>query len=407
MADDPVETVMTAFNEFKAATDQNLKQRDVVLEEKLNKLQNTLDQHEAANQKLVLAAEKQAALQEQLDKVQAAMQRPGLPGTKENADGREYLEAFDRVIRRAPQDRDPKDTATLAKYRNVLVKGDDAGAGYLAAPPDVIRDIIKDVIEVSPIRALATVRNIGGPSLKRPKRTSAAGAATRVGERETRSDTGDPAYGMISIDAPEMFARARISQQMLEDSDYDLMGELREEFTTQFAVKEGNEFLTGLGAANQAEGLLTASGVTEVISGHASQIKADALISIYYGLKSPYTGSARWLLNRLTVRDIRSLKDGNGVFIWAPGIAGATPNTIMGTPYVEIPGMDNVGAGNYPVIFGDIKRAYTVVDRIGMQMQTDFTTGADDGIVIFRARKRVGGGVFQTEAYQKLKIAAA
>jgi HK97 family phage major capsid protein len=228
-----------------------------------------------------------------------------------------------------------------------------------------------------------------------------------VGERETRTDTGDPAYGMISIDAPEMFARARISQQMLEDSDYDLLAELREEFSTQFALKEGLEFLEGAGAANQAEGLLTAAGVTEVVSGHASEIKADALINIYYGLKSFYTGNARWLLNRLTVRDIRKLKDGNGVFIWAPGIAGATPNTILGTPYVEIPGMDNVGAGNYPVIFGDIKRAYTVVDRIGMQMQTDFTTGADDGIVIFRARKRVGGGTVQPEAYQKLKIAAS
>jgi HK97 family phage major capsid protein len=407
MADDPVATVMTAFNEFKAATDDNLKKRDVVLEEKLNNLQNTLDQHEAANQKLLLAAEKQAALQAQLDKLQAAMQRPGLPGANGDAEAREYREAFDRVIRKAPQDRDPKDSAILAKYRNVLVKGDDAGAGYLAAPPDIQRDILKDVIEISPVRALATVRNIGGPSFKRPKRTSAAGAATRVGERETRTDTGDPAYGMISIDAPEMFARARISQQMLEDSDYDLLAELREEFSTQFALKEGLEFLEGAGAANQAEGLLTAAGVTEVVSGHASEIKADALINIYYGLKSFYTGNARWLLNRLTVRDIRKLKDGNGVFIWAPGIAGATPNTILGTPYVEIPGMDNVGAGNYPVIFGDIKRAYTVVDRIGMQMQTDFTTGADDGIVIFRARKRVGGGTVQPEAYQKLKIAAS
>lgn len=411
MSDDfkqAVEGVTKAFDEFKATNDQNLKQRDVLLDEKLNKINAKLDGYEALNQKLTLQEQRAKAAQEQMDRIEAAMNRASLGnGKPEDREAAEYLAAFNRILRRPAEDRDPKDVAVLAKRKAALVKGDDAGAGYLLAPPDVQRDIIKDVIEMNPIRSIATVRVIGGPSLKQPKRTAAAGAATRVGETTGRANTGDPAYGLFEIQAPELFARAEISQQMLEDSDYDLIAELRSEFSEQFAVKEGVEFIAGSGAANQAEGLLTAQGVGEIVSGNATEITADGLISLFYGLKSNYARSGMFLLNRGTIAAIRKLKTGDGQYLWMPGLASGVPNTILGAPYVEAPDMPNIGAGSFPVAFGDFRRAYVIVDRIGLSFQPDYTTGADDGVVVFRARKRVGGGVRQTEAFKKLKIAAA
>lgn len=411
MSDDfkqAVEGVTKAFDEFKATNDQNLKQRDVLLDEKLNKINAKLDGYEALNQKLTLQEQQAKAAQEQMDRIEAAMNRASLGnGKPEDREAAEYLAAFNRILRRPAEDRDPKDVAVLAKRKAALVKGDDAGAGYLLAPPDVQRDIIKDVIEMNPIRSIATVRVIGGPSLKQPKRTAAAGAATRVGETTGRANTGDPAYGLFEIQAPELFARAEISQQMLEDSDYDLIAELRSEFSEQFAVKEGVEFIAGSGAANQAEGLLTAQGVGEIVSGNATEITADGLISLFYGLKSNYARSGMFLLNRGTIAAIRKLKTGDGQYLWMPGLASGVPNTILGAPYVEAPDMPNIGAGSFPVAFGDFRRAYVIVDRIGLSFQPDYTTGADDGVVVFRARKRVGGGVRQTEAFKKLKIAAA
>lgn len=411
MSDDfkqAVEGVTKAFDEFKATNDQNLKQRDVLLDEKLNRINAKLDGYEALNQKLTLQEQQAKAAQEQMDRIEAAMNRASLGnGKPEDREAAEHLAAFNRILRRPAEDRDPKDVALLAKRKAALVKGDDAGAGYLLAPPDVQRDIIKDVIEMNPIRSIATVRVIGGPSLKQPKRTAAAGAATRVGETTGRANTGDPAYGLFEIQAPELFARAEISQQMLEDSDYDLIAELRSEFSEQFAVKEGVEFIAGSGAANQAEGLLTAQGVGEIVSGNATEITADGLISLFYGLKSNYARSGMFLLNRGTIAAIRKLKTGDGQYLWMPGLASGVPNTILGAPYVEAPDMPNIGAGSFPVAFGDFRRAYVIVDRIGLSFQPDYTTGADDGVVVFRARKRVGGGVRQTEAFKKLKIAAA
>lgn len=399
--------VMQAFDAFTKTNDENLKKRDALLEDKLSKINDTLDKFEPLNQALTLQKKQSDAMQEQLDKVEAALNRPA-PGAEpiDKKEAREYRDAYMRVIRKPAGQADAKDIEIVNKRRAALVTSDDAGAGYLLAPPDVVQEIVKDIVEMSPMRSLATVRMIGGPSLKQPKRTGTAGA-TRVGERQPRVNTGDPAYGMVEITAPELFARAEISQQMLEDAGYDLAAELREEFGEQFGVKEGYEYINGAGGSTQAEGILSASGVGEVVSGHASQITADGMINLIYGLKTGYAQRAVLILKRLTIRDIRKLKDGQGAYLWAPGIAGTVPNTILGANYVEMPDMPDVGAGNYPVAYGDFKRAYTIADRIAMSFQADFTTGADDGVVVYRARKRVGGGVRQPDAVKKLKIAAS
>jgi len=398
--------VMKAFNEFKETNDANLKQRDVIRDDKLTKIEATLQTFEPLNQQVTLAAKKADALQEQMDRVETILNRGTAPGGQPDKDAIEYRQAFDRVIRKAAADWNPADVATINKRKASLVRSDDAGAGYLMAPPDVLKEIIKDIIEMSPLRSLASVRTIGGPSLKQAKRTGTA-AATRVGEAQTRSDTGDPSYGMTEIQAPELFARARISQQMLEDSDYDLEAELREEFSEQFAYKEGVEFINGVASANQAEGLLQNASIGEVVSGHASLLTGDGMISLIYGLKTGYAARATIILARSTIAAIRKLKDGSGGYLWTPGVAGVAPNTILGAPYVEMPDMPVVGAGNYPIMYGDFKRAYSIADRIAMSFQADFTTGADNGLVVYRARKRVGGGVRQPDAVKKIKVAAS
>lgn len=401
-----VDSFMNGFDEFKKTNDTNLNKRDVVLEEKLAKINEHLDKWEPLNQHLTKVQEGQKAMQDQLDSVEKVLNRPR-PGKEGEPEDAEYNVAFDHCIRRAPDRRDAAHVDIINKRRAALVKGDDAGAGYLLAPPDVNREIIKDIIEMTPMRSIATVRVIGGPSLKQPKRTAAAGAATRVGEVQPRANTGDPAYGMLDFPAPEMFARAEISLQMLEDADYDLIAELRGEFVDQFAVKEGAEYVSGSGAANQAQGFLTAPGVGEVISGAATALTGDGLINLWAALKTGYAPRGVFTQNRKTIAAIRKLKTGDGQYLWLPGIAGSVPNTILGANYLEFPDMPDIDAGTYPIAYGDFRRGYVVVDRVAISFQPDYTTGADNGVVVFRCRKRVGGGVRQPDALKKMKIAAS
>lgn len=400
-----VNELMHAFTEFKAANDENIKKRDVLLEAKIEKIGTVMDKFEPMNQQLTLASQQQKAMQEQLDQMQAIIQTPDLGGTSSKKDAIEFRAAFDRVMRKPPQDRDPKDVAYIQTRMAALVRGDDASAGYLLAPPEMQAEIIKDIVEMTPMRAIATVRTIGTGSLKQPKKTGTT-TATRIGEVNTRTNTGDPTYGMVEIPAPEMFARIEVSLQMLEDSQYDLLGELREDAVEQFSVKEGYEYINGTGAPNQAEGILTNGSVGEVVSGLATAIKADAIHDLWAALKTGYGRNAVFGLNRSTISAIRKLKDGQGQYIWVPGIAGNVPNTIDGQNYIEMPDMPNIGAGAYPVVYGDFKRGYIIVDRIAIAFQVDYTTGADNGLVVFRARKRVGGGVRQADAIKKLKISA-
>lgn len=413
MADkDAVTQVMEAFSEFKSSNDKLLAAKadgKAVgdLTAKVETIQQTLDKFEPMNQQLTLAQTTQKAMQEQLDRVETILNRPGGLGGDQSKDEEKKLRAaFDRCMRKPAQDRDPGDVKLVREHMAALIKADDAGAGYLLAPPDMQKDILKDIVEMTPMRAICSVKTIGGSSYKRPKRTGTA-AATRVGETGSRSNTGDPSYGMLEILAPELFARMEVSMQMLEDSDYDLLAELRMEAAEQFSYKEGYEAINGTGAGtNQAEGILVNADIGEVTSGSAAAITGDGLINLYTELKSGYTRNALFGLNRMSLRAVRKLKDSQNQYLWVPGLANAMPNTILGAPYVEMPDLPDPAADAYPVIYGDFRRGYALVDKVGISFQVDYTTGADDGLVVFRARKRTGGGVLKAEAIKKLKCAA-
>jgi HK97 family phage major capsid protein len=108
-------------------------------------------------------------------------------------------------------------------------------------------------------------------------------------------------------------------------------------------------------------------------------------------------------MNRQTLGAVRKLKDGEGNYLWMPGIAGNVPNTILGAPYVEMPDMPNIGAGLFPIAVGDWQRAYRVVDRVLISVLRDPFTQSGSGQILFRARKRVGGAVTLGEAIVKVK----
>lgn len=408
MADkDPVVEVMIAFEEFKKTNDANLKQRSAAHDEKLDKISAALDKFEPMSAQLVLIEKQNKAVQEQVDAIEKIANRVGLGGDadpKAKA-AQEYMAAFNRAMRRQAGDRDPADVQIIKDRSAALVKGDDASAGYLLAPPEMQKEIIKNIIEMTPIRALATVRSIGGSSLKMPKKTG-NGSASRVGEVAPRTNTGDPTYGMLEFVAPEMFARIEVSQQMLEDSDYDLMAELREDAAEQFSVKEGVESISGTGGSAQMEGILTNADIGFTVSGSASALTADGLMTLFHDLKTAHARNAMWGLNRNTLGQVRKLKDTTNQYLWAPGIANGVPNSILGATYAEMADLPNVAANAFPIVFADFKKLYVIVDRVNVSLQADYTTGADSGLVVFRARRRVGGGVRQAEAGRKLKISA-
>ncbi|MFO1158437.1 MAG: phage major capsid protein [Reyranellaceae bacterium] len=422
-----VEPLMTGFEEFKKTNDQRLAEiekkgtADPLTLEKLEKIETELAQAEEVNQKLVAiereakaAVEREQELRETIDKLELKLKRPRLGGedVKAQLKAAHSTWAWAAVLSSiggiSLSDAHRKALADVeAECKSLSIQNDTTG-GYLA-PPEYVKEIIKGITEMSPVRSLVRVRSTGSKSIMLPKRTGQF-AARRVGEQETRTETTGLTWGMIEIVAPEMCALIDISRQNLEDSAFDLEAELRLEADEQFAVKEGAEVVSGTGV-NQCEGFLTNNDVGTTVSGSAASVadangQADGILTLKHSIKTAYTRNATWALNRTTLGSVRKLKDGNKQYIWMPGLALGKPNTIDGDPYVEVPDMPSEGANTYPIAYGDFARAYTLVDRLAMSLQRDNLTQATSGNVRFLFWKRVGGAVTLAEAVRKLKCSA-
>ncbi len=422
-----IEQVMTAFEEFKSTNDAaiaELKRKgvnDPIVTEKLGRIEATLASFEDANQKATAALleAKKAAEDEKkhVDELEAKLNRLSLTAANDNFRRGEVKSkanvwaraVFDASVLgqasiRADQQKALADVA--AEYKALGIANDTTG-GYLA-PVEYIREIIKGVTDVSPARSLARVRSTASKAIQIPKRTGQF-AAQWVADQGTKSETDGLRYGMWEIPTHEMYALIDISNQNLEDSAFNMEAEISFEATEQFAVAEGAAFVSGNGVG-RPEGFLVASGVSGNNSGSATTIadvdgQANGLLTLKYGLKTAYARNATWALNRTTLGSVRRLKTAEKQYLWMPGISGQ-PNTIDGDPYVEVPDMPSEGAGTTPIAYGDFARAYTLVDRIQMEMLRDPYTQATSGNIRFIFRRRLGGQVTLAEAVRKLTCAA-
>ncbi|UOK71705.1 phage major capsid protein [Ancylobacter polymorphus] len=426
-----IEQVMSAFEEFKKANDDRIKEiekkgsADVVLTEKVDRINAAMDKFETDNQKRTAELlEAKKALDDEkkhVDDLEAKLNRLSLAATANPEARKEELKGKVNEWARAVIGATTRGTMNLTAAEQKALKdvedeykalsvGNDTTGGYLA-PAEYVREIIKGVTEISPVRSMVRVRQTASKSIQIPKRT-AQFAAQWVAEQGARSETDGLRYGMWEIPTHELYALIDISEQNLEDSAFDLASEISLEANEQFALAEGTAVVAGNGVG-KPQGFMDASaGLAETISGSAATIadadgQANGLLTLKHALKTAYTRNAVWSLNRTTLGSVRKLKDADKNYIWMPGVALGKPNTIDGDPYVEVPDMPSEGAGTYPIAYGDFSRAYLLVDRIAMVMLRDPYTQATSGNVRYIFRRRLGGQVVLAEAVRKLKCAAS
>ena len=293
--------------------------------------------------------------------------------------------------------------------RKTLTLADDASAGYLAGPPEYALEIIKGVTEFSPVRQLANVKSTSRTAYAVPKRTGRM-SATRIAETLTRTETGKLTYGLEEMSLPEAYALAKVSRPMLEDTLFNLETEINQDIVEQYQILEGREFLTGTGFA-EPEGILTNAEVQAgaVETATANTIAGDDLIKLQYALKTDYARNASWLMHRATVREVRLLKETTtNAYIWQPGLQLGQPPLLLGCQVVECPDMPTGKLSNqFEIAFGDFKRGYLIVDRIGLEIQRLIELFSMENSVGFLARRRYNGQVVLAEAIKLLKIKSA
>lgn len=289
-----------------------------------------------------------------------------------------------------------------------LSVGSDPNGGYLV-PTATSARIIAKVWETSPLRQLATVETIGTDKLEIPVDDDEASAGW-VGENEGRPETGTPKIGTQVIPVHEVYAKPRATQLMLEDASINIESWLATKVSDKFARTEATAFIVGDGI-KKPRGILTypaGSGrghIARVPSGSATAVTADGLVRLTFALKDYYLAGATWLMKRSTVAEVCLLKDGQGQYIWRPGLEAGRPSVLLGYEVRQADDMPAVAAGSLPIAFGNFRAGYTVVDRLGITTLRD--PYSSKPFVEFYSRRRVGGDVVNFEAYALQSVAAA
>ena len=393
-----------AFEAFKEANDERLGQierkmsADVVTTDKVDRINRAIDLQKKA-----------------VDDLALSMRRPEIghtghgQGTYDPA-AREHKAAWDLYVRKG-------ESANLRTLEGkALSVQSDPDGGYLV-PSETERLIDRIVSEVSPIRAIAGVRQIGAASYKKPFAMTGANAGW-VGETEARAQTDAPKLAELEFPVMELYAMPAATSTLLDDAAVNIDSWLAEEVQTAFAEQEGTAFVTGDGI-RKPRGFLSYTAIdnanwswgklgyiaTGVAGAFSASNPSDVLLDLVYSVKSGYRANAHWVMNRSTQAQIRKFKDANGDYLWQPGIRAGQPPTLMNFPVAEAEDMPDVATDTFSASFGDFRRGYLIVDRLGVRVLRDPYTAKP--YVLFYTTKRVGGGVQNFEAIKLLKFGTA
>lgn len=397
-----IEAIGKAFEEFKAENDKRIKEiesgrNDPVLAEKVDRINAELS---AMSQ-----------VKKQLEALETAVARGQFPGGSSSAVDvakKAHAEAFNKWFRKGAGEAELKDLEIQASASTLS----DPDGGF-TVPEEVETAIDRVAQTVSAMRRISTVRSISTDTYK--KLVNQGGATSGwVGEKGARTETGTPTLAEIAINTKELYAMPYATQQLLDDSRVDIAAWLADEVAIEFNEEESEAFISGSGV-EQPKGIAAYTMVANanyawgkvgyIASGHATLLNnADKLIDLQHALKSVYRNGAVWLMADSTLNAIRKLKDGEGNYLWRPGLAENALDTLLGKPIEIDDNVDAIGANKYPIFFGNFKRAYLIVDRLGTRVLRDPFTAKP--YVAFYTTKRVGGGIIMYEALKALKISA-
>lgn len=357
--------------------------------------ENHMSLNETAPENNVDPAPEIRALASRLDKLEARSARAGLGGVETRGEGDIETRAFTSFIRSGKEGMGADEVRSL--------RASDAATGGVLVPSGFRAELLKLLVELSPIRSLATVTPTSSGDLVLPKQTGKPTAAW-VSEIATRTST-EPAFGQANIPVHEAAVYVDISQRLIDDSAINVETELAAMLASEYARLEGAAFLLGDGTG-KPRGIMAHPDFDTLANGHATNLSADAIIKLMHSLPATYRNKGAWLMNGTTLGKIRTLKDGQGNYLWRPSLAEGNPETILGRPVYECVDMADVASGAVPIVFGDIGTAYRIADRLsGMSLLRDPYSVATSGLVRFHSRIRVGGDLVRPEAVKGLEMA--
>ena len=242
--------------------------------------------------KEIARLERQEALEAELNRpVNKPLTGKPMSGKEEAKTGRatdEYRRNFWNMMR---------SKAPMPSVVNALQIGTDSEGGYLV-PDEYERTLVEALEEENVFRQLARVIQTSSGDRNIPV-VATKGTASWIDEEGAYTESDD-SFGQVSIGAYKLGTMIKVSEELLNDSVFDLESYISREFARRIGAKEEEAFFTGDGSGKPL-GILAASGGAEtgITAASATAITADELIDLFYSLKSPYRRNAVGLVCRL------------------------------------------------------------------------------------------------------------
>ncbi|ELB7895755.1 phage major capsid protein [Citrobacter freundii] len=380
------------FDAFKEKNDKRLE----AVEQEKGKLAGEV---ETLNGKLSELDELKSALEEELKQVK----RPA--GGPQSKAASEHKTAFIGFMRKG------KDDGLRELERKALQVGVDEDGGY-AVPEELDRTILNLLKDEVVMRQEATTITVGGANYK--KLVNLGGTASGwVGETDARPETDASKLGQIEPFMGEIYSNPQATQTMLDDAFFNVEDWINSELAIEFAEQEEIAFTSGNGTKKPKGFLAYASTLDpdktrafgtlqHILSGAAAGVTADAIIKLVYTLRKVHRNGAKFMMNNNSLFAIRILKDSEGNYLWRPGLELGQPSSLAGYGVAENEQMPDIAADAKAIAFGNFKRGYTIVDRIGTRILRDPYTKKP--FVGFYTTKRTGGMLVDSQAIKLLQI---
>lgn len=408
-----IQSIQDSFAELKKEVPELVKQEakghvEPILKEKMETIDTTLS---ALEKRLETSGETEKALKNDIAALKAAAGAVNADPNAETELDKKSLKIFNKYLKNQELTAEDRETIVKAKaewQKKDQIAGNDSEGGFLVRPT-FTNSITAKIFETSPMRQISSVTTIGTSEWVDLYDDSEVGDE-EVAETEARSETAGVLFEENRIRAHTRAAKVPISVELLDDQIINLENYLETKIQEKFARQENRDFILGdnvktaRGVLDYAASAVATPGkfgtLEDVIS---AAVNFNGIIDLIDSLFDPFQSNANMLMKRQTRTVVRKITDADGRFIWEPSHQRGVPPELFGVPVMTAVHLDAAtGSGNVPIIFGDFRQGYQVVDRLGLRVVRDEIT--DERFIFFRFRRRTGGGVKQFQAIKRYKL---
>lgn len=407
---------------------QELKQERVGLHEKIKQILDTPEDKRAEDAGVVVdrmfddidkkdveikRLERSLGLSKQIDaeKGSTTIVDPVQEGREARELTKEERAIYSDVLRRYMiNGRDTIHSVTDVEKRALLQAGSDIGGGHFILGQEMVSGILKKMDDEVFIRGQATKFQLPkAESLGQVTLDTDPDDFEWTTELKTGSEDQATAFGLRELYPHPMAKRLKISEKLIRSAAVDIEAFVMSRLAYKAGVTEEKAFLTGDGNKKPL-GIMTASNLgiptsRDVVAGSTTAVTADGLLDVYYSLKTQYLQKAVWGLSRALCKQLRKLKDGEGQYLWAPGIQAGQPDLILGRPFFMSENMPaTFTSGLYLGFFGCLEYYY-IADALNMRIQRLEELYAETNQVGFILRKETDAMPVLAEAFSRIKLA--